>query len=141
MPEGSRLTPDQERLARRIDEAFNRGDFDAVLALYAPDAVWDASSVGWSFFEGHEEMRGLFEDWLGAYQDFRQQTVEAHNFGHGVTLSVLDQRGRPLSSSAVLAERFAIVWTWREGLVERATVYNDIDQARADAERFAKERG
>jgi hypothetical protein len=32
------------------------------------------------------------------------------------------------------------VWTWREGLVERATPYNDIDQARADAERLARER-
>jgi ketosteroid isomerase-like protein len=34
-------TPDLLELGRRSNEAFNRGDFDAVLATYTPDAVWD----------------------------------------------------------------------------------------------------
>jgi hypothetical protein len=32
------------------------------------------------------------------------------------------------------------VAVWRDGLIERNTVYEDLDQARADAERLAVER-
>ncbi|HXW58406.1 MAG TPA: hypothetical protein VEJ23_02895 [Solirubrobacteraceae bacterium] len=33
------------------------------------------------------------------------------------------------------------VWTWRDGLIVRTTNYADLDEARAAAERLAKERG
>jgi ketosteroid isomerase-like protein len=32
-------TPDREELIRRQIEATNRGDFDAVMSIYAPNAV------------------------------------------------------------------------------------------------------
>jgi hypothetical protein len=37
--------------------------------------------------------------------------------------------------------RYAVVATWVDGLIQRITSYADIDQARADAERLAQERG
>lgn len=40
MPEES-TTPDLVGLARRLREAFNRGEFDLALTFYAPDAVLD----------------------------------------------------------------------------------------------------
>jgi hypothetical protein len=33
------------------------------------------------------------------------------------------------------------VGVWVDGLIERTTNYTDIDEARADAERLAEERG
>jgi hypothetical protein len=41
----------------------------------------------------------------------------------------------------VVAFRYAAVGSWREGLAERFTVYTEIDEARAAAERLAEERG
>jgi ketosteroid isomerase-like protein len=48
-------TPDLEEAGRRLREALNRGDLDAAVALYAPDAVWDVSLLGLEgVFEGRE---------------------------------------------------------------------------------------
>jgi ketosteroid isomerase-like protein len=125
-----------------MSEESNRRDIDAAIAWYAPDAVWDASPAGAGVFEGRDAIRSFFEDWHGSYEDFEEVLEEFRILGNNVTLGVISMRGRMRGGSGVLAERHAIVWTWREGLIERATVYGpDIDQARAAAERLAKERG
>jgi ketosteroid isomerase-like protein len=135
-----RTTPDLEETFRRTVEAFNRRDFDGALAVYRPDAVWDASSVGVSVFKGHRAIRGFFEDWLASYEDFDQVIEEFRDLG-GVTFAVPLQRARPWGSSGSVEVRYAAVGTWGDGFVERFTVYTDIDESRAAAERLAEERG
>jgi hypothetical protein len=49
--------------------------------------------------------------------------------------------GRPIGSSGEVRQRYAGVTAWEDGKVVRATNYSDIDDARAAAERLAKERG
>jgi ketosteroid isomerase-like protein len=124
---------------RRIVEAFNRHDFEGAFAAYGPDAVWDMSPMGMGVFEGREAVLGFFEDWLDPYEDFEQVMEEFHDLG-GVTFGVLLQHARPRGSSGVVALHYAVVGTWRDGLVERFTLYSDIDEARAVAERLAEER-
>jgi ketosteroid isomerase-like protein len=133
--------PDLEGAVQRSLVAFNRRDFDAVFAIYWPDAVWDMSPLGLGVFEGCEATRGVFQDWLGSYEDFEQVMEEWRGLGNGVTFVVLLQRARPKGSGGVVALRVAVVGTWRDGLVERFTAYTDIDEARAAAERLAQARG
>jgi ketosteroid isomerase-like protein len=140
MPEEP-TTPDLEELVRRVNEDFNRGDFDAALATFTPDAVWDASPMGAGVVEGREAIRGDFEVWIGAYEEWEQSIEELRDLGNGVGLAVYLQRGRPVGSSEFVELRYAVVGTWRDGLVERVIVYADVDQARAAAERLAQERG
>jgi ketosteroid isomerase-like protein len=62
MPEEP-TTPDLVELSQRLREALNRGNLDAAVALYAPDAVWDVSLLGLEgVFEGREAIRGALED-------------------------------------------------------------------------------
>ena len=62
MPEES-TTPDLEESSRRLREALSRGDLDAAVAIYAPDAAWDVSLLGLEgVFEGREAIRGAWED-------------------------------------------------------------------------------
>jgi len=49
---------DLENAIRRSLEAFNRRDFDAAFAVFAPD-VWDASPIGWVVFGGRELLRAF----------------------------------------------------------------------------------
>jgi hypothetical protein len=59
--------PDLVELVRGLLEAANLRDFDEVLSFYAPDAVWEAVSLG-TRFEGVPAIRGFLEDWLGSYE-------------------------------------------------------------------------
>ena len=51
------------------------------------------------------------------------------------------QQGRPVGSSGRVQMRFATVVLVAEGALARATLFIDVDEARAAAERLAKERG
>jgi hypothetical protein len=85
--------------------------------VYRPDAIWDMSPIGLGVFEGREVIRGAFEDWLAAYQDFDQVIEELRDLG-GATFTVLAQRAQPRDSSGAVAIRFAVVGAWRNGLVD-----------------------
>jgi ketosteroid isomerase-like protein len=121
-------------------DAVNARDIDALMSLYAPDAVFEHSEVV-GVFEGRATFRGSFDDWLDAYEEFRIEFEARRDLGNGVTFGVTVLRGRPGDSTGWIQGRFVSVVTWRDGLVERVTNYFDIDKARAAAERRAEERG
>jgi hypothetical protein len=50
------------------------------------------------------------------------------------------QRGRPKGRSEFVELRNAAVAIWRGGLIERMATHTNVDEARAAAERLAKER-
>jgi ketosteroid isomerase-like protein len=140
MPEES-TTPDLVELVRETVEAGSRGDLDALLTLFAPDAVWDMSNVGMGEFEGHAAIRGFLEDWLGSYEEMRWEAEEIRDLGNGVTLAVVVQTARPVGSTGEVQVRSAGVSIWTDGLTERVMNYADIDDGRAAAERLAESRG
>ena len=141
MPEES-TTPDLEELARQGIDAISRRDFDAVLARYMPDAVWVVASLGMAeTFEGREAIRGAIEDAVAPYDGYEIVLEEFRDFGNCVTFNVQLARGRPIGSSVFVEQRVAWVTVWTDGLIERSSIYTDIDEARAAAERLAKERG
>jgi ketosteroid isomerase-like protein len=140
MPHES-TTPAPEEAVRRSMAAAARHDFDGVLAAYRPDAVWDMSTTGVGVFEGRDAIRGFFEDWLAAYEQYEHLIEQFRDPGSGVTLGAYLRRGRPAGSRGFVALRYADVETWRDGLIERSTNHTDVDEARAAAERLAEERG
>jgi ketosteroid isomerase-like protein len=140
MPEES-TTPDPLDLARLSIDAFNRRDFDEVMRFIASDAVFDMSSVGMGTLEGVAAIRGFYEDWIGSYEEYRAEIDEFRDFGNGITLAVLNLKGRPLGSSGEVRLRYATVGTTVESLTVQMTNYTDIDEARAAAARLAQERG
>jgi ketosteroid isomerase-like protein len=126
---------------RRSLEAINRRDWDAAMAVYRPDAVWDNSAGGLGIFEGRDAIRGFIEDWWAAYEDFEQRLERFCDLGSGVTFGVVLARARLPGTGGFIELRYAAVATWGDGLIRRNTLYTDLDQARAAAERLAQERG
>jgi ketosteroid isomerase-like protein len=133
-------TPDLVELSRRLVEAGNRHDFDAVMSFYAPDAVWEGRASGMTF-EGRTAIRGFWEDATVSYEEVELQPQEILDLGNGVTFGVERTSGRLIGSTGRLEFRFASVAVWEEGLIVRVTIYSDIDEARSAAERLAQERG
>ena len=140
MPEES-TSPALVELVRQTFEAANRRDFDALMSFFASDSVWEAVSLGTSF-EGVAAIRGFFEDWLGAYEEYEMEPEEILDLGNGVGFVVTRLTGRPVGAASGLTRRRPLAFVWVEGLVARAAAYADsIDEGRTAAERLVEERG
>jgi hypothetical protein len=138
MPERS-TTPDPVELGQRLTDAINAREIDAVISFYAPDAVFDQFTFG--VFEGRAAIRGFIQDWFGAYDEIQTEVEERRDLGHGVAFIVYVERGRLRERTRWVDARVAFVNAWVDGLIQRTTVHEDIDEARAAAERLAEERG
>jgi ketosteroid isomerase-like protein len=135
-------TPDLEEVVRQLIEAANRRDSAAATAMFAPDGVWDPSSMGLAGpVAGREVMARVLKDWLRPFEDYEVELEEVHDLGNGVAFGVLLERGRFRGGSGAVAPRYAIVAICADRLIERWTSYTEIDQARAAAERLVQERG
>jgi ketosteroid isomerase-like protein len=133
-------TRDLEELTRRAIEACNRRDFDGGMAMYTPNAVWDMTGLG--AYAGRDAIPGLFDEWWSSHEDLQQLLEEVRDHGNGATtFAVARQRARLRGSNRVVEARYRALATWVDGLLERVTTYTDIDQARAAAERLAREPG
>src|SRR2546423_10758949 len=122
-------TPDLVVLTRRWFEAANRRDVDAAASFYAPDAVHESVGMGASV-EGTAAIREYLGDFVGAYDEFSVEAEEILDLGNGVTLDVVNQKGRPHGSSGEVQMRYAAVAIWVEGMIERFTTYTNIDEGR-----------
>jgi ketosteroid isomerase-like protein len=131
-------TPDLVELTRRLYEAANAGDFDAITSFYGPDSVWDQPD-GIATFEGEPAIRRFVEDWQGSYEEYAVEVEEIVDLGGAVTFAISAQKGRPLASGGDVQIRFAAVHLWADGLIVRMTTYGDLDQGRAAAEQLAAE--
>jgi len=132
--------PDLVELMRRAIESGARGEVDEAMSIYGPDPVWDLSPTGLGTYRGLPAIRGLIEDWLGAYAELEVEIGEILDLGHSVTLAIAHMSGRPAGSSAQVQLEYASVAEWTDGLMARVTQYINIDEARAAAERLAQER-
>jgi ketosteroid isomerase-like protein len=138
---GESTTPDLMKAMRSRVDAVGSGDFDAMTSFFVSDAVWDSSPMGMEVYQGRAAIRRFFEDWWRGYEVSGAEAEELLDLGNDVTFAVLTLKGRPVGSGGEVHLRYAAVTEWVGGLVVRDTNYTDIDEARAAAERLAKERG
>ena len=132
--------PDLVELARQAFHAVGDGELDLAMSFYAPDAIWEAIGMV-ADFKGIAAIRGLYEDWIGAYEGFEIEAEEILDFGNGVVFAVNHQKGRPVGSTGEVELRQGTVSVWVGGMIVRILNYPDIDEARAAAKRLAQERG
>ena len=137
MPEES-TTSDLTELVRHLLDAVSCIDGEALVRFFAPDAVF---LTGVGRFEGRDAIRGYLEDFNSSYDERSFAPDEVHDLGNGVGWFSAVVTGRPRGVSAEVHLRFAVVVTHAGGVVSQWTDYATIDEARATAERLAKERG
>ena len=132
-------TPDPAELTRLVFEAVNQRDIDAVMRFFAPDALLEGRV---DVVEGRAAIRGFLDEWFGSFAELRFEVEEFVVLDDGVVLSVVSQEGRPVGVDGHVHQRegWAIHWS-ADGLLVRLTTNNEIDEARAAAQRLAEERG
>ena len=101
---------------RRGYEAWNRGDFDAVLELVDPDIEWqpgaDSPEAGEN--RGRDGFRGFLESWLESFEDLRIVPEELVVEGDCL-VTMVHQRGRGRGSGVEIDVLTVHVWRIRDG--------------------------
>ena len=133
-------SPDPVELSRLSFQPAKSRDFDAIMAFWTDDPVWDLSPMGLGVYRGTAAVRGFFEDWIGSYEQFEVELEECRDLGNGVVLNVIVQRAIPAGTSGEVTLRYASVAVWERDLIVSVTNYPGIEEARAAAERRAEER-
>jgi ketosteroid isomerase-like protein len=142
MGEEESTTPDPVELTRTFYETMDREwDFDALAGFFAPDAVWDLSESHLGIYEGVAAIRDFLVGYWATWEDHHHAIEEILDFGHGVLSVAIWEDGCPRGSDGRVQARHLQVFEWVQGEILRISGYADIDEARAAAERLAKERG
>jgi ketosteroid isomerase-like protein len=118
-------------VVRRVFEAHDRRDWDAVYSFYAPSVVWedvDGLWGDWGTARGREGVRAAWRRWLGVLERPTFTAEEIVDAGDHVLVR-LRMSGRGRESGAEVEQVITMVWTVRAGSVEWVRVYRD----RADA--------
>ena len=89
-------TRDLVELVRRLVDAGDSGDVDAMTSFFASDGVWDSSPMGMEVYEGLTATRRFFEDFWGSYEEAGVEAEEILDLGTGVTFTVFILKGRPI---------------------------------------------
>jgi ketosteroid isomerase-like protein len=110
-------------------DASNREDWDAAFKDTAPDCEVDVSrAIGpWRGTYGIDQLRRVVEEFAGNWESVR---VEPHEFIEAGDLVVVPWTMHVKGRDGIeAASRVALVWTIRDGAIERMTLY----QGRQDA--------
>jgi uncharacterized protein len=119
-------------LLQRHYEARAKGDWDTVLAVYAPDTVWDDRRLRpeGAIHRGRDAMAAEMAMWFGTWDDYSWTVEEMIEAGDRV-LVVGRERGVGKVSGIKIDHRVGMVITFRDGLLVETKVYGDPAEARA----------
>ena len=130
-------------LARVVHEGWARGDFGAGVDLLAPDFSWDQhrEAIERGSRRGAaipESIRRIFE----VYENYRISADEFIDAGDQVIV-VGRGAGVARASRIEMDQRFAFLWTVRDGKLVRLQVFTQREQAieAAGLEELATRRG
>jgi ketosteroid isomerase-like protein len=119
-----------------VYEAWNRRDWDAVLAMAHPEFEHHAISTPGAIAtldmeehsSGHEGYLHFMERWLESWEEFRLEPLEVIDFGNRV-LVLVQRRGRGRGSGVEIDQPAGDIFTFEGGWV----VHYDDYWAREDA--------
>ena len=110
------MSEENVELFYEANDAFNRRDLDALLALADPDIEWFpriAELEGGRPYRGHDGVRHWWESWLAVAPDFSGEVEEVRDLGD-VTVGRVHLRGHGGASGAILEQTVWQFTEWRE---------------------------
>jgi ketosteroid isomerase-like protein len=120
-------------IVKANNEAFSRRDPDAMLELYAPDAVViDRRSVGWGEFRGHDALhayyQGLFDNADELHEDLEVVSEDGDVLVASCRLTA-KLKGQPEAGPVEFG--YALRIWMAGGLIAAMDIYEDAEAAGA----------
>ena len=107
-------------------EAHNRGDLDALVELYDPEAVFETLLLG--THHGNESIRVIYEENQKTMAGYDVVPVELIDAGDKV-VAVVGTVGAGSSSEISVDDQFAFVFTFKEERIAREQAFRNREEA------------
>jgi ketosteroid isomerase-like protein len=118
-------------VVRRMYEARDGGDAEGVLACFHPEVVLDARvRMDSGIVHGREEAGRVIGEWLGAFDNWREEIHEIRELGSQVYV-VATQRGRAKGSGIEVESRYALLYGVEGGQITRMSMFDGEAEALA----------
>jgi ketosteroid isomerase-like protein len=121
-------------LAKRVQDAFNRGSLDEMLGYLSPDAEWQISenNPAARTLHGRDEIRAYLEDWRDTVHGLYYDVTRYIDAGDAV-VQVGAMTGRAGHGGPELTVPLSFVTHFEDGVPVRTEEYLDVSQAHAAA--------
>ena len=123
---------EQIAAVRRFNEAFNRQDFEALLADTGPDVVlheWP-DAPGAQSYRGPDGLRRALENWFESWEWMHVEIEDIEERDDQVMAS-LYQRAQGRGSKAQVEIHSFNVWSFKDGHVTEIRLFTDRESALA----------
>jgi ketosteroid isomerase-like protein len=128
------MPPSNADIVRANSQAFSRRDADAMLELYAPDAVvTDRRAVGWGEFRGHDAMRSYYQG-LFDNADKLHEELEIVSDDGDLVIASCHLTGHLVGQPDAPPVKFdyALRIQLADRLIQTMEIYEDADAARGE---------
>jgi ketosteroid isomerase-like protein len=118
-------------LVRKLLDIYNERSFEENAHLIDPDFVWDVSRLqlpDGASYTGRSEFRNFVEAWQEGFAAERVEAREILDGGDHVVV-IIHHRGRGKISGIEVDQRYAMVWTLRDGRAVRMDMYVTREEA------------
>jgi ketosteroid isomerase-like protein len=125
----------QLEIVRNSLAGWSERDMDRMVESWAEDAVWDMRHYR-PRWDGPEEFKGVDEfmlflgEWMASWRSQELWAEELVERGDRV-LAICNRHGVVRASGTEVERRWAMLWTFRDGLAVRIEAYSDCEEARA----------
>ena len=110
------MAPTNVELTLKAYDAFNRRDWDGLLALFDEDIQIEARMVAMEgSFRGHAGARNWYDAFIGAFPDYTVEAGELRDLGDNMTICHLRGLGHGAGSGIRMIDPFWNVARWRDG--------------------------
>ncbi|HEY7151931.1 MAG TPA: nuclear transport factor 2 family protein [Solirubrobacterales bacterium] len=120
-------------IVRRLLDAYNRGDGDAVGILFHPEIEWRPVAgplIGVDALHGREEsLRFMFEQVPEVLDGFRVVSDELRALPDGGVLSLAHYEGQGTASGAPVEMTSAAIYRFQAGMILSFTEYASREEA------------
>jgi ketosteroid isomerase-like protein len=126
------MSEENIEIVRRLS-ADLKAEPERASPLWAPDAVWDMSTVSeWpdrAEYRGWDEFLEFLYAWTAAYDEWSYELETVTDAGDNKVVATLSQRGKLRGSESWAELRYGIVYTVESAIVQRAQVYIPAEKA------------
>ena len=123
------MSQENVEIVRRVYDALNRGDWDAVFRDMHPDVeVTTQRGPAAGTHRGRQAVQGFIEDYNAAFESVVSEPEEFLENGDQV-LALVNRRARPKGGSIDIEVRNGHLWTVRGGTILSMRSFPDPEEA------------